>query len=288
VTTFILQPDIILLTETWTNGNISDAMLQLPGYKLEVRRDRHDTHNGIGGGLVIYVKECLDAIPVPAVENQFNQYCMMSIGTKNGNVNFILVYRPPSSNAENLSLLCDLLIDVKSNTIVVGDFNLPGIPWDEQKAEGQARRFLETTETAGLAQLVNFPTHKRGNILDLVLSNCPEKISTVNDMGCLGSSDHCMIMLKLEISKPRIEQAPYYLWKKGKYDEIKDELRTINWDEKFSGATASEAWDIFKAKMLNLVDRFVPKIAIKGPGRPKWMTRDIKKMVNQKRKAWKI
>jgi hypothetical protein len=108
-TTSILNPDIILLTETWTNGNITDAMLQLPGYRLEVRRNRNDTRNGIGGGLIIYVKDCFDAVPVPHNKNQFNQYCSTSIGTKIGKLNFTLVYRPPSSNVENFNNLCELL-----------------------------------------------------------------------------------------------------------------------------------------------------------------------------------
>ena len=47
-----LNPDIILLTETWCNQSVSDATLTIPNYHLEaeLRRDREDTTNGVGAG----------------------------------------------------------------------------------------------------------------------------------------------------------------------------------------------------------------------------------------------
>ena len=52
------SPDIILLTETWCNTTITDAALGINGYQLEteLRIDRTDTVNGIGGGLLVYSK----------------------------------------------------------------------------------------------------------------------------------------------------------------------------------------------------------------------------------------
>ena len=52
------NPDFILLTETWCNGSINNAALVLPGYQLEIelREDRENTVNGIGGGLLVYTK----------------------------------------------------------------------------------------------------------------------------------------------------------------------------------------------------------------------------------------
>ena len=52
-----LEPDIILLTETWCNTNISNSQLKVPGYDMitELRQDRVDTQQGIGGGLLVYI-----------------------------------------------------------------------------------------------------------------------------------------------------------------------------------------------------------------------------------------
>jgi hypothetical protein len=54
-----LNPDIILLTEAWCNGSVKNASLTIENYKLEteLHRDRSDTANGIGGGLLGYSKQ---------------------------------------------------------------------------------------------------------------------------------------------------------------------------------------------------------------------------------------
>ena len=50
--------DIILVSETWCNKDIPNTLLDIPGYFIDpdLRSDRLDTINGIGGGLIIYCK----------------------------------------------------------------------------------------------------------------------------------------------------------------------------------------------------------------------------------------
>jgi hypothetical protein len=54
----MLKPDIILVTESWCIGNISDAYLSLDGNELipDLRMDRENTAGGSGGGLLVYAK----------------------------------------------------------------------------------------------------------------------------------------------------------------------------------------------------------------------------------------
>ena len=52
----IKKPDIICVTESWTNSNVADAELKIPGYELMARRDRVDTKHGIGGGILIWTR----------------------------------------------------------------------------------------------------------------------------------------------------------------------------------------------------------------------------------------
>jgi hypothetical protein len=53
-----MKPDLILLTETWCNTTIDNATLTIPGYNLEaeLRRDREDTGQGVGRGLIVYAQ----------------------------------------------------------------------------------------------------------------------------------------------------------------------------------------------------------------------------------------
>jgi len=186
----ILNPDIILLTETWLHSNIDSATLYIPGFTVEpeLRRDRNDTTNGIGGGLLVYKRDSLDLMVIPNSKT-FNQYCSFKVD----NLTITLVYRPPSSKAENMESLCELLRDSEKESIFIGDFNAPGINWEKQSSDSRNKGLLEAASEANLEQLVNWPTHTRGNVLDLVLTNAAENIISTVDHGRLDNSDHTMI-----------------------------------------------------------------------------------------------
>jgi hypothetical protein len=154
VTSF-LEPDVVLITETWTNSDISNASINMPGYRIEARSDRQDTNNGIGGGVIIYVKETFEVVSVSLIDSNYNQHCSIALKTNSGQLNIFLIYRPPNSNAENLNLLCELLEATNPNTVVIGDFNLPCISWGDEKSAGRGRGLLEASMTAGLTQLVD-------------------------------------------------------------------------------------------------------------------------------------
>ena len=70
------------------------------------------------------------------------------------------------------------------------------------------------TAELGHSQLINTPTHKNGNILDILFTNIPEM---VNDIKVLGykeacSSDHFAIdfIVKLDIFKIKISKRHVY------------------------------------------------------------------------------
>ena len=51
------EPDIILLTETWTHDDINNDYLFINDYELTARSDRKDTGRGRGGGILVYAKK---------------------------------------------------------------------------------------------------------------------------------------------------------------------------------------------------------------------------------------
>ena len=76
-----LKPDIILLCETWCNNNTNPANLNMDNFELvtDLRKDRSDTANGIGGGLLVYVRNGLTVLPCDN-KSDFRQYCKFKIG----------------------------------------------------------------------------------------------------------------------------------------------------------------------------------------------------------------
>jgi len=69
--------------------------------------------------------------------------------------------------------------------------------------------FCEFIFDSNLTQLVDTPTHTCGNILDLVLTNCPEQISNLlvhpPQYQCV-SSDHHLITFSVAFPSPSIRE----------------------------------------------------------------------------------
>ena len=74
----------------------------------------------------------------------------------------------------------DLMPKNSNQTIVLGgDFNLPGIDWDNPKAanKSQCELLLSSLNTHALAQIHKEPTREE-NILDLLITNKPGLIKS--------------------------------------------------------------------------------------------------------------
>jgi Endonuclease-reverse transcriptase len=138
------EPDLIMISETWTNEEISNAELQITGYNLvdDMRLDRTDTVNGLGGGLIIYSRTGLTVRKNERVSKiKFNQYVALTIMTSPP-LDIILIYRPPNSGIQNMEGLCELIDSADKNTILVGDFNLPEINWKDETSGPRGRKVL--------------------------------------------------------------------------------------------------------------------------------------------------
>jgi len=80
----------------------------------------------------------------------------------------------------------------------IGDFDLPGI---------------------------DFPTHMKGNILDLILTNCADKVIEISDTGRLGKSDHCMLKMTLDFQPTsQARQETRYNWSKADYEKMQEDM----------------------------------------------------------------
>ena len=286
------SPDLILLTETWCNTSISDATLALPGYQLEteLRRDRADTANGLGGGLLVYTKAGIKILSSDKFStNEFNQFCCFSVQTKGEPLTIILVYRPPGAGQENTHHLCEIMKNLDKRTIMLGDFNFPEINWANNTSAARGRPVMEVATEENLEQLVVFPTHIKGNTLDLVLTNCPEKIISITDGGRIGKSDHCVLNIEVEVnmnkSKNNVTKPN---WTKADATGLQAFLGEIDWNSILLHKSATDAWDSFKEILDQAMDKFVPRSTVRGANTPKWLTRDIVKLVRKKKRAWKL
>ena len=280
------NPDIILVTETWCNESINTSVLNLKDYEVLQRNDRCDTTNGIGGGLLVYAKKNLVILPC---DNQidFNQYLSFKIKTTNDFLNIYLVYRPPSSSLYNYEKLCDLMKNVPKNSIVIGDFNFPNINWEEMTCSSQCEEFLNVCIDNNLTQYVNFETHVKHNILDLVFGN-DDCIVKVNDLGPLGNSDHTTLEIVTNHETQEVDQnMKTYNWKKANINSIKNQLQNVPWNEILVGENVEDDWNAFKNKVKGICDKNIPIRLKNGGSGPIWLTREITRLRRKKVRAYK-
>ena len=287
------EPDIFLVTESWCNSEISNSLLNIKGYYIDpdLRADRKDTANGIGGGLLVYCKEGLDILPLDN-NNDFNQYRQFLVKSNNQNVkdfHVTLVYRSPNSSVDNTDLLCDLISKCPENNLIIGDFNLPNIDWNNYTCDKKSQKFVDTIENKFFSQLIDFPTHVKGNILDLAITDIPDKVVNIESVGNLGSSDHSILrfdfMLSIQINET-IEKIDD--WNKADIDGFNDFLCNIDWNCDMNDMTADEAWLFFRKKVDEGKNLFVPTIERRKKHRPRWIKRKITKLSRKKQSLWKV
>jgi hypothetical protein len=149
---------------------------------------------------------------------------------------FYLIYRSPNGGADSISGMAGALGRAEKNCVIAGDFNVPEIDLANGTAAGRARELLEAAEDQLLEQMVPFPMHLRGNMLDLVLMDIPERVTDVQDDGRPGSSDHVIISFNLVI-KAGAQQAHKARpdWHRADWDSMRRELARVNWDKQLSG-----------------------------------------------------
>ena len=201
----------------------------------------------------------------------------------------MLIYRSPNSSEENYNKLCNVIQEVPENTIIVGDFNFPKINWQGGSNDRKSENFVECVHAKNLEQMVEFPTHIRGNLLDLVLTNAPENILSVEGLGNLGNSDHTIICVEVDFY-PKFKESNELIldWINGDTDGLKEFYQNFNCKEIIQEKNAEEAWEVLKTTIEVGIKKFIPKKQRRIKNKPQWMTKNVVKLCRRKRRAYKL
>ena len=200
----ISKPDIVAITETWTNDAIANELLQLDGYEIVARDDRNDTAGGRGGGVLVYAAEEL-CVWKGESPKEFNQGVTIKLKYKCEPIKIHVIYRSPNSKRENDDALNKWVNEMIGTNIIIGDLNYPDIDWDGGTAGSRGRGFFEATQNRFMDQHVTEPTHVSGNILDVILCDKEGLIRSVKMEGRIGKSDHDMISFDITIDNIKNE-----------------------------------------------------------------------------------
>ena len=237
----------------------------------------------------MYVREGLVVVREEE-DKEFSQYCKMRMDCGGEQLHIYLIYRSPSAALETMQGLIELMSGVEKNSFMLGDFNIPEIDWEKGTAEGRRpKEFLQAAEDNFLTQMVKFPTHIKGNVLDLILTNAEEKVESVTEAGRLGKSDHVILSMVVSVEAGwRREREEMILdWNKADWKEMKKQVGEKDWKEEMKNKDVNSAWEGLRDTLNRAVEENVPKKKRRKQNRPAWLSQEILRGIRKKKRLWK-
>jgi hypothetical protein len=305
------SPSIILITESWLQPSIPNSFLKINDRFNIVRTDRIDMP---GGGVCAAIKKCLNFCTVE-IGSAFLHLEILAFDVYFDffTVRFILCYRPPYYNLPAKLYLLDLLscltklTQCRWSSIVCGDFNLPGICWNQLTAPNDDVQlpFLDFVINNGFVQFVKQPT--RGvNLLDLVMCNDLLLIFDCElDAPLCTTCDHCSVKFRLftpptsgggnePVDSTALDVQPplhtYKDFKNANFEAINVFLTSIDWQSALcSGSNVQSMWDLFSMVLSTAIDLYVPcrVKTIRSSTDFKYYPLAIRKLISKKCSAWR-
>ena len=302
------KPDIVILNETWLKKSILDSeVLPKQCYKI-FRTDRSgkthpwDPNNPKkyrkhGGGILIGHRldidiESTEVSSVKALAEILTINFKLPSGKK---LNISTFYRVGNLGLDNFESVKKYLTTLATKKkldkhILIGDLNFPEISWPDPTTSVELhRKFIDLLMLdLNHSQLVDKPTHKNGNILDLLFTNIPEQIKEVTVLGykeaC--SSDHFGINFKLSynVSRKKFPKRTIFNFGKANWKNLNFELKKVNWNDLIGMHDPNDSWKIFKTIVNNLCEKYIPKKSIKYQFQPPWFDSDCERILREKEK----
>ena len=270
---------LIAVTETWLSNFILDKEILPYNYAI-CRNDRSSR----GGGVLLAIH---NSVPFRQIEITNDLEIVAIEILTNNPICFCVVYIPPSATASYHETLLIYLenIFVKYNTIVVGDFNFADINWQTLSADNYiSNAFCDFMFNHNLEQLIDSPTHRLGNILDLVITNSSSLIGLANVMptGLTDTCDHYIITFSIQSCLELCPQQSYYTYNyhRADYDSMNQFFSEASFSSCLNTSNIELAWSNFNTIVKQAVSKYVPKTKHNTDKFPKWFTSEIRHLQN--------
>ena len=286
------------LTETWLSDHV-DAEINIEGYQV-FRGDRKSFRQKRGrgsGGVAFYVRD--DAVTNTETIMSFSNGVVESLGIhiKYWNLVVYLVYRSPDDSShcrqsgyrefnQALEAIKNSINDLPTPTpdiIISGDFNLPNADWSQGVCKAGSNRVKEEEKMVSalhnlatdnfLLQQIEKPTHRDGNILDLLFTNNTDLVHSYSS-SYSRVSDHNVLEIKAhyKMESPHghqndqdevVETPSFYKLNffsdRIDWDHFNYELNSIDWIREFRGLNVDDMLSKFITTCQSIANELVPK-----------------------------
>ena len=289
------QLDILALTETFQLTDSVISQLLPDGYDILYNlRDNGKK----GGGVALIHKEIYRCSILEKYNRPSLDAILIKLKVESKVMHIGVMYAPecknnqPSSTRfiEDFSTILYDDIAPLNNILLLGDFNYHV----NKKDDPYAKSFLGLLDSCGFQQHVHFPTHIKGNTLDLVISRGgeidPSNLSTDGSV----SPDHFGINFNISLIKPTpvIKSTTSRNWKAFSLDDFLCELRNANLNDIQATTDVSDAINTYNNVLDMVINNHAPKTIrkIKRKHLAPWYNesiRDAKRMRRQYERRWR-
>ena len=276
--------DVIILTETCWDNNITPGMTQFANYNVASRADRTTDPNPkkYGGGTAILVKKSIKFhSPSNYNVNDYGQVAAVKIK----DLQIVGVYRKPSNNKTLDKKLADLVVNkfTADNLVLMGDINLPKTDWLNSIHPSRPSKMWKNVKAEmNLTQHVHETTHNKGNALDLLFarstSNDVIRNVIVDKVLFEDMSDHYCVSanIKIVILK-EVEKKEVYNVKRIDWDQFKESTKNKHMVPKVARVgNENEKWAIIYDSLFSAREETCPKIKITEGNGPRWVSETLR------------
>ena len=280
------SPSVMALCETGLDGSISEQDFTIPGYCPLITKPDHQHRKGHGLG--VYIKEGFPCGRDLRYEVTDSPYMCFRVALLHSTAFIFTLYRPHGDGCSVIDHIADqvdkIFTDHPSASIhICGDFNVHHEEWlvHSNNTDREGRICYDFSIVYGLTQIVDQTTRvpknsrERPNLLDLFLTNCPE-FCTATVESPLGSSDHSVISVRVDIQCKESSDVPYhrtiYRYSKADWDGFRNFIADAPLEALFQGNPSEMATSITEWIQTG-IDIFIPhKKYQQKPNSQPWFT----------------
>ena len=210
--------DVCVVTKTWLKNNDSVTLAALTPTGFSFRNVNRQSASS-GGGTGVIFRDSFKVWGVDRTHRESFEASEWNFTTGGKTTKFIVVYRPPYSEAHpvtpsaffrEFTLYLENVVLCTEILVIAGDFNFHMA----DPSDADAKKLNDLLETFSLSQHLTFATHVSGHWLDLIITRATN-IMVCSPRPSLLLSDHCFVECVLSIASPSltVKEVAFRRWK---------------------------------------------------------------------------
>ena len=186
----------------------------------------------------------------------------------------------------------DMLYDTNASVILVGDMNFPSADWSSSSVINDnancESKFMNFVRNNVLIQFVHEPI-RLSNVLDIILSNDPFSVHSVEICDPFSTSDHSTVNFKILAGSceyfSNIKE--FYDYVHADWEKLKESMCDHDWSSTFFNLAGEDLWSAFYDVILHYIALYVPKLKRNSGLRRKFYPKCIRKLLSKKSSVWR-